>query len=585
MPSLSPYSFLAKHRLNRLSQAIILGFSSALLFTGCGGESPTTRVNDNNETETPEVTYKLTVSSPVKLQNAIVRIIDTTTGVEVDQKTISNGSEASFDIKSTYARGGRLLIAEISGKDNSSFYFDPAKGQMVSLNAPLHAIFLMLAAESKTIVSAFSEIAYQRALVRANILDASKPDLSQIKASDLFNALSFANSEVFSTFRVNPVTLVPAINSLNDLSKFIIDPKDVIEPPNTQLQYLNIFYATGHIKLQQTENPDDKTPLLTFAKRAGTDMRDGSLDGMTLAGDGEKGTVFLTKPIISQQIINSDPSYNNRSNKKELQEALAITQKTARESYASRLGGAETDANKNKLGGAMAELFASLKNPDVAGKNYFASVDFVTGKHDRISENMPSISAPRNFGAGNYKYPFGLGSILLTKEVQNIRNANCDQESFSDPNAGAENHTPQFRNIGCLIGANADGTVGEYNIIENLVGTYSSTNNQCKLNIYFNGDVKLTNGQKTFSSSVNRDDNDAIIRLAENSQDYLLNVASAERNSPEFIQIRVTNQNVVSATAGIVNDIKAKPFPGLGETGLDRKDLVCENFKPVFTKP
>jgi hypothetical protein len=583
MPSLSPHSFsvkhgLAKHRLTRLGQAIILGLGSALLFTGCGGDSPTTRTNNDNPV-IPEATYKLTVTSPVKLKNALVRIIDTTTGKEIDQKTIIDGSETSFDIKASYANGGRILIAEISGKDNTSLYFDPARGEMASLNMPLHGIFGMLPVESSTIVSPFTEIAYQRALVRANNLDFINPVLSKIDLT----SLAYANREIFNTFRVDPVKLVPAVGSLSDFNKFIINTKDVIDPPNTTSEYLNIFYAAGHIKLQQIENSEDTTPLLTFAKRAGVDMRDGSLDGMTLAGGGEDGTVFLKDPIIAQQIVNSDPTFNHRLDKAELKAQLAITQQAARESYATRLGGAEDDANKDKLGGAMARLFATLSNPDAQGKNYFSRVDFITGRDLSINDNMPPILQPRSFGAGNYKYAFGLGNLKLTKDVQKIRNLECNQIDFSDPRAGDKDYTGVItQNIDCEIGTNADGILGNYNAVENLVGTYTG-DNQCKLTIYFNGDIQLTNGQKTVSSSINRDESDSIIRLQANTQDYLLNVASAERNPPEFVQIRVTNQNVVSATAGIVNDIKAKPFPG--ESGLDREDLVCKNFKPVFIKP
>ncbi len=582
MPSLSNHTslakqHLAKYRLTKLTQAIILGLSSALLFSGCGSDSPTTRTS-TDDTTTPETTYKLTVTSPVKLHNALVRIIDTTTGKEIDQKTITDGSEVSFDITASYANGGRILIAEVSGKDSTSLYFDPALGKMASLNAPLHGVFVMLPVESETIVSPFTEIAYQRALVRANNLDASKPDYSKL---DL-NSLAYANREVYSTFRVNPVTLVPAIDSLSDLSKFILITKDVIDPPNTTAEYLNIFYAIGHIKLQQIENKSDTTPLLTFAKRAGADMRDGSLDGMTLAGDGKNGTVFLDNPIVAQQIVNSDPTFNNRTDKTELKALLATTQKAAREDYATRLGGAETDANKDKLGGAMAALFASLTNPDTEGKNYFATVDFITGQHPSINENVPSVISPRTFGAGNYKYAFGLGSLKLTKDVQKIRDSNCNQVEFSDAQAGDKDYVAKTQNIDCEIGANADGILGAYNEIENLVGTYTG-DNQCQLTINFNGDIKLTNGQKTFSSSINRDESDSIIRLEPNTEKYLINVASAERNPPEFIQILVTNQNVVSATAGTVTSIRSKPFPK--ENELDTKELVCQGFKPVFTKP
>lgn len=582
MPSLSNHTslakqHLAKYRLTKLTQAIILGLSAGILFTGCGGDSPTTRTS-NDDTTTPETTYKLTVTSPVKLHNALVRIIDTTTGKEIDQKTITDGSEVSFDIKEAFAKGGRVLVAEIAGKDNSSTYFDPAVGDMAKLDMPLHGTFIMLPVASSTIVGPFTEIAYQRLLVRANNLDASKTDLGKIKADDLVQALAFANQEVSSTFRVNPVALVPAISSLADLSKFIIDTKDVINPPNTTSQYLNIFFAAGHIKLQQTENPNDPTPMLTFAKRAGADMRDGSLDGMTLAGDGINGTVFLEKPIITQQIVNTDPTFNNRTNIAELKDALATTQKAARESYAARLGGAEDAVHKDKLGGAMADLFDSLSNSDAAGRDYFAKVDFVTGLHPTINEAF-SVPSPRSFGAGNYKHAFGLGSIKLTKQPQKIRNSNCEFASYSDPDAEVKDHVAKTQNIDCEIGANADGALGSYNVVENLIGSYKTADGQCKLDIYFNGDIKLTNGSKTFNSSINRDQSDSVIRLQPDTQDYVLNVASAERNPPEIMQLRITNQNIISATTGILDS--QNPFP----RELNRPDMVCTGFKPVFNKP
>lgn len=567
MPSLSPHSFLAKHRLNKLGQAIILGFSTTLLFTGCGGDSPTTRSSTDANSEKPETTYKLTVTSPVKLQNALVRIIDPVSAKELDQKIISSGSEVTFDIKASNA-DGRLLIAEISGKDNTSAYFDPALGQMTSLNASLHGIFGMLPLDSKTIVSPFTEISYQRALVRANNLNASTPDFSKITLKDFASAVVAANSEVYSTFRVDPARPVPAVSSLNDFDKFIIDTKDVFNPPNTTLEYLNIFYAMGHIKLQQIKDTTDTTPLLTFAKRAGDDMRDGNLDGMTLAGDGKNGTVFLDKPIIPQQIVNADPTLIKRTG--ELKIALANAQKAAREDYAARL--------KN----AMTALFASLSNPDAKGKNYFETVDFVTGRHSTINDNMPSVTAPRTFGAGNYKYPFGLGNVKLTKEVQKIKDLNCVDQNYADPDFNAQdpNYVAKYQNIDCESGTNADGSVsGYYNALENLVGHYTTADTHCNLEIYFNGTIKLTGGQNVFSSSVNRDQNDAIIRAQENSQDYLLNVASVERN--QFIQLRISNQNVISAVAGTVNDIEKNPFP----KNLDREELVCQGFNPVFTKP
>ena len=72
-----------------------------------------------------------------------------------------------------------------------------------------------------------------------------------------------------------------------------------------------------------------------------------------------------------------------------------------------------------------------------------------------------------SFGAGNYKYAFGLGSLKLTKDVQKIRDSNCNQVEFSDPRVGETGYVAKTQNIDCEIGANADGILGAYNEIEN----------------------------------------------------------------------------------------------------------------------
>ncbi|RZA00570.1 MAG: hypothetical protein EOO68_11155 [Moraxellaceae bacterium] len=567
MPSLSPCTCLATHRLNKLSQAIILGFSAALVLSGCGGDSPTTRTDTDSSTPTPVVTYQLTVRSAVTLKNAVVRLIDSTTGQEIDKKTLADGSEVTFDVKATNA-GGRLLVAEISAQDSSSRYYDPTLNELAPLTGSMHTVFAMINAASSVYVGPFNEIAYQRALVRSNSLNANSPDLKQLD----INHVLLANSEVFSTFRVSPTAAVPTITSWQQLSTFIIDSKDVENPATTASQYLNAFFTIGHINIQNREKNTgatraDASPLISFMRRAAEDMRDGSLDGLTLPGDGIQGSAFLNDPLVSPQIINNDPTLN-------VDKGLFDSQKSPRENYAARL-----NASINAF--LSAPQFQAL-NPDQKGISFFNTFDYNLGTHPTITDNTPGAIAPRSYGAGNYKRAFGLGKLALSKTTQlGLLDDNCKQTFRTDPKAGETGNPIQYDNVDCLIGVNADDRPGLPNNIQNLVGRYSTANDQCKLEITYNGIVTLTSGSQSFKGNIGRDESDALIRLEPNTQNYLLNVASKELNPPQFIQIRVKDQIVLSANAGAVNNPDTNPFPKV----LDTPYLNCDGFKPAYIKP
>lgn len=567
MPSLSPCTCLATYRLNKLSQALILGFSAALLLSGCGGDSPTTRINPDSNTSTPTVTYQLTVRSAVPLKNAVIRLIDSTTGAEFDKKTLADGSEVTFDVKQASA-GSRLLVAEISAQDSSSRYYDPTLNEFAPLTGSMHSIFLMINTAASIYVGPFNEIAYQRALVRSNNLNASSPDL---KLLDI-NHVLLANNEVFSTFRVSPTVALPTISSWKQLSRFIIDSKDVENPATTTSQYLNAFFAIGHINIQNREKNTgairtDASPLISFMRRAAEDMRDGSLDGLTLPGDGIQGSAFLSDPLVNPQIINNDPTLN-------VAKGLFESQKLPRENYAARL-----NASINAF--LTAPEFQAL-NPDPKGISFFNTFDYNLGTHPTIFDNTPGIIVPRSYGAGNYKRAFGLGKLALSKATQiSLLDSNCKQTFRTDPQAGETDHPIQYDNVDCMVGVNADDRSGLPNSIQNLVGRYSTANDQCKLEITYNGTVTLTSGNQSFKGSIGRDESDALIRLEPESQNYLLNVSSKELNPPEFIQIRVKDQIVLSANAGIVNDPKTNLFP----KALDINYLNCEGFKPAYIRP
>ncbi|MDR9777884.1 hypothetical protein RJJ65_35715, partial [Rhizobium hidalgonense] len=199
--------------------------------------------------EKPEVTYALTVRSAFRIKNAQIRLINAITGAELAKKELVDGTELKFDVKASNANAN-LLVAEISGKDSTASYFDPTLNAYAPLTTPLHASIAMPNSETVLFVSPFSEIAFQRALIRSNSFDATRPDYTKLRLVNV----AYANNEVFSTFFVNPTLLLPAISSLDDLNKLLINTKDIKNPPNTTPEYLSTFYGLGHINLQHLEH-------------------------------------------------------------------------------------------------------------------------------------------------------------------------------------------------------------------------------------------------------------------------------------------------------------------------------------------
>lgn len=543
---------MASLSLNNTARAVLLALFSTSLLTACGGGGgSTTRTSDDGGTTTPEpeTTYKLTVTSSVPLKNVDVKLL-TLNNEEVAKGSIANGRTITFDIKKSDT--GQIAIAQISPQGSSSTYYDPALNKSATFDTTLHRLFSLYASAVTVDINPFSEIAYQRALVRSGSMDLDNPNPSDIVVSDFRNS----EEEVYTTFRVlmnsdrpNNIPEFPAISKRNDYADltFTVTQDSAV---NNQAQYANAFFAVGHFMIQHNENPSDTAPYLTFTKRAAEDMRDGSLDGLTIIGDGTNGTdnsYTLKNPIVNPVApLNINPAWNvirsDNPDTASVDESLTDTikghQKTVRDNYADRW---ETN---------LEAFVKSLPNDrvDQGGKSALIAFNFKEGTDTQGVFTTPSFGL-HSFGAGNYKRAFGIEPITLTKgKKANIRDGNCVAHPQTAPDdKDSTTYTPH-----CVIGVNAEGesqTV-PYNAIQALVGKYSGNNN-CKLNISYVGNITLSRGNLEFKDyPINRSEFTALIRASENpaDQSYILNIAKADK--AQLIQLKIENQKVVSASAG-----------------------------------
>lgn len=556
---------MASLSLHNTTKALVIALLSAGLLTACGGGGSTNRDAgpDDGGTTTPETTYKLTISSPVAFKNVNVRIINLA-NEEVAKGTIADGNNLVLDIKSSNT--GKYLIAEISANGSSSSYFDPTLNKFAPFNTTLHRVFGMLPQTTNASINPFTEIAYQRVLVRSGSMDQTKPDISNISLTDIV----YAEDEIASVFRIGissefqgNIPEFSPITKQSDYAALVF--KDQENPPNTKPQYLNAFFALGHYLVQQKNNPADTTPYMTFAKRAAEDMRDGSLDGLTIVGDGtdtKSNSYTLNNPIIGPSPLNTDPALNiiknfdpNKPNESNLG-TLKGTQKAVREAYAQ--------SQRNTL----IPFMESLPSNDTLGLAAFKGFNFAEGYNSVEGGFTTTTFAMHSFGAGNYKRAFGIEPVILKKgETQLFRDIDCVGTYYTENREEAA-ITPKTSD--CMIGLNADGQGPNkpYNTIEALVGKYTGTES-CKLTVSFTGHLSLTKGGQTFNASINRDESDALIRTEANPavQSYLLNVASTNKDPVEFIQLKVVNQKVISAVAGT----STQKYPKV----LDNQKLSC----------
>jgi hypothetical protein len=504
--------------------AISIATCMSLTLGGCGsGNGETSR----NGAITPESTpttkaYNLTVQSPVRLHNVKVTVMDTTNGAIIGQATISNGNTSVIAVPAPYLKSGNVIMVTLSPVDSSSQYDDPMLnkelGAATTFNKTLHA-FVSLGTQDTTIkVDPFSEISYQRALVRSGNIDLTKPTLSQVTTIQLTSA----NTELTQAFGVVATTPYSVFfNTPESIASLNLYGTTTNTAPTINYPASYAAIALGQLALYADNNLSDSTPYLNFAARAALDLRDGDLDGMTTFGGDTDGTDVIASPILYSGVTslsNSDPdktdltSLININSNQRNQRAAALKKSTL-----------------NYFNTINASLAAASRT-DSASLAYIQNFDYAVYNQTYASYTSSTDNTPAGrVGAGNYTPAFGLPTGT------------------------------NFKNT-----LDASDLTGRLNSTIPLNGIYKASNG-CQLAVGYDGTITLSQGNQSYQVTINRKFSDSLTRT--NGNQYLLNVASADLTSPRFIQLYTNGAHVISADTG--RSTQQTP------TALDSTDLNC----------
>lgn len=497
MPSLSlPNAGTFKRGVTTLSLAI------SFALTGCGSDTPTTRVS---ETEVPEIPpYTIYVRSPVQFKHVQYRILNASTGTELVKKTVSDASDlVEMTIPAVNFPTQTLLLIEVSASNTNASYYDPIlkKDTAFPLSKKLHALVINNKTNTTTYkVDPFSELAYRRTLYRTGQLDSSsleQPNYGLINAQ----SVNYSNAEIESIFQVQPTTYGLSFADISKLKR---------TSQNVRL-FTDLLFSIGHVKNYATQFNDQTAPWFGFVELVGRDISDGDLDGMTLAGLGDQGAFSdqlsaNNKLALEAPVLNTNPEHNTLA-------ILAENQKSQR-----------TVFNKN-LGTVITNYFDPFFASSSDEYKFIHSVNYEQLKTEG-GNLLTSISfGLRSAGAGNFTRAFGLFGDTLSKNA-----LTADTNSIS---------------------SNTSTNVSD---LEQLAGRYS--NGSCVLNLSLTGRATLTNGTRTVESSINRDLQDNMFRASNTSTSYTVNIGKPSDNT--FIQLQIANVNatdktplrLVSATAG-----------------------------------
>ncbi|MEC7120262.1 MAG: hypothetical protein VXW65_10215 [Pseudomonadota bacterium] len=385
----SPFFVSVKPLVGGIRAALI---TTSLLMVGCGGDGATTRTTPTTKPKPDEKTFVLTIQSPVLLKNVEGLVVDTVTGQTIASKVLAEGHRIDFELVPSQLANRRLTYLELRPTSlNNSSYYDPITDRDAAFNQSLRALVNASGTTQSVVVDPYTEIAYQRAQIRAGWFD-EQDDFSQLNKLKTA-AMTAAYSEVNAVFSVRNINSVPSISSRDDLSNLLSS--------KTQSRAFNYFqFALGHIQHYVTQQGSIASPYLAFSQKAALDMLDGDLDGMTLRGFGDRAVDLIDRPLVkAQPILNNDPNRNNHKD-------LAEDQLDARSSYNPAVG----DAIK----GLFSPLFAST-SPEFKVINDYDYLNFTAKK----SNGTPRAYALHSPGAGNYTRAFGLTGSTLVKNSLN----------------------------------------------------------------------------------------------------------------------------------------------------------------------
>jgi hypothetical protein len=286
------------------------------------------------------------------------------------------------------------------------------------------------------------------------------------------------------------------------------------------------YFALAQLALYAQNNTGDASPYLGFAMRAALDMRDGDLDGLTTFGADTAGTALISQPILYTGVvspINSDPDHNDI--------VSLIAANTA-----------QRTARGNVL--------------KVAANVYFDNVNAALPVGSRMDTDTRTYLRTADYSVFNSPLDTS-GSITGTPTTN----------PQPTTRVGAGNYTVAFglpTGVDLKTAIDASDLTQRTNDIVQLAGVYTN-NAGCSLRIGYDGSFELAQGGMLYRAVVSREYSDSIVRIS--GTQYRINIITADKTAPAFIQIMTDGAHVLSAVEGR----STKFIP----TTLDTVDLSC----------
>ncbi len=503
-----------------LSKSIIMVLCSTLV--ACGNNSSTTRTDKNEEDITEEqknpVNFALTVRMPMQVQYTTlqVQILGEDELLYENKNFGFSGNIAEFDViidklsRSKYLN--KIAWVKLTGDKDSRMY-DIVSNQFVPFEGEMNALIELKGNNATINITPASEAIFQRSLVRAGNIDMTKPNVHLIKKAHIDKAEIEVKSSLNGAFDTSQF---PKFNTSQSIVLLHYQQ-------NSEQNYINTFTGIGLLHMWAKEQPQLSNPYLSLAQNLAIDMRDGYLDGRSIAGDDTK---FIAFNAVQNTPKNIDVEKNNLQDIGKLQYDI-------RQAFGEQIKQATLDyANTS---------FQAIHNPmgmhALEKNNYYLS--------DNINNNFNRY---RWNGAGDYRPAFGIKSNDNTISIDNA----CQP-------------MPPYP---CKQGLNADDIGTYYSDVEYLIGTHQV--GECKIEMFPNGDVRLTKGSEIIQGSINRDMSDNLQQISLDNKHYVLNIGAGEKKPPHFMQLEIQNVNIIQARIGSTID---NFYPDLKQ--LENISLSC----------
>ena len=503
----------------KCSKVAIALMSSALILACSGDFEPSTRVVVEGDSPANPPVQPASVSAQFDIAGATIDYFDLQDGQNVASSSfiantnIARPSTADVELRAG-ANSPNGLLVRLSVPAGTQ-YFDPILRQNTTLetDAVLYAV-----SENRSLnllPTPFSTLALYRTLARIGWFfeNAELPTATELAEIVNSNRGDFFQQYTDAKEELGGVLVLPEFQ--RDLKIFEGYSQTGDENTNNAAVY-NYAVLVAQLRVY-ADRFATRAPYFDLAADLSTDFFDGDLDGRTFAG---------VLPALNTSLVNSPTNqaivFNPEAT--DVFDAIYDNQVTTLKDF-------ETEVSA-KVPGLISEL--SL-NQTTANRliEFFNASDLTESPSDATGPDQSYADYARaTFGAfrgvGNKTFGFGLPSDAPA------------QKSF----------------IGLpKTGLSALSTV----IVEvqQIYGRYSAVNN-CQLSVGANGVVELTSGSNQFTAVLDRDANDTLYKSS--AANYLLNATTAidsGSNTNRVIQLQVSNNSVISASAAIVNEPSA----------------------------